>query len=84
MQCGKRLTVKFSNASKMNVVHEICEKHLGKNKLFIHATLDDVEQMRLICHDLGSAVKEMNLNEIIANLSNPLTNEAEPIPPQLI
>ncbi|MEJ9302021.1 hypothetical protein ABEW33_23345 [Priestia megaterium] len=62
MKKGKLTCVKFHNAQKMNIAHKICDKHLGKGNAFIHATLDNVEQMRLIVAELE--IESVKLDEV--------------------
>lgn len=45
MKKGKALGVKFHKAEEEDLLHEICDKHLGKGKLFTKATVIDIEKM---------------------------------------
>ncbi|MED0826573.1 hypothetical protein [Bacillus pacificus] len=77
MTRGKALNIKFHKAKKSNVVHEICDKHLGKGKRFIYATVDDIEAMKVIVSQLEVMAAEMKLDEIIAKEKLDVEKEKE-------
>ncbi|OSY00326.1 hypothetical protein BTJ45_02932 [Bacillus mycoides] len=66
MTKGKALGVKFHKAGEIELLREICEKHLGKGNQFTDATLDDIEVMKVIVSNLEEVAAEMKLDEIIA------------------
>lgn len=66
MTKGKALGVKFHKAGEIELLREICEKHLGKDNQFTDATLDDIEVMKVIVSQLEVVAAEMKLDEIIA------------------
>lgn len=65
-QKAKALGVKFHQAEEYNLLNKICEKHMGTGNKLLHATLEEIEQLRAGVSEIEKVAAEMRLDEIIA------------------
>ncbi|OSY03797.1 hypothetical protein [Bacillus mycoides] len=62
MTKGKALGVKLHKAGKGDLLHEICDKHMGKGNNFVDGTLEDMKAMKATVSELEVVVAETQLS----------------------